>query len=775
MESTGSLQQSASTPVVSPLRQLSSDQMNQQRIPQSPSMQTFSDENDQRGHHRSRESISSDVQGKVAFLNSLSTPSSPTKAVRAFALPHTPTHGALQRAVLGFEESQASLASANAEIERLREQVKSSKHRERMVSERIESLMEQLQTERESRGHDKKHYVAEVKKCRKQAYQAELTQLETQETLKEVKQELKRAQAETHAERTKKEEARQEAFERAYALSGLTEELESVKAALRSMEKERDAAVQEAQSARAPEFTFNPVDNKITQTSPLRSEQHQVVDTDSESTLRAIEIRGQQPVVNSTNDLQPTAHDCCKAASLITDPYWSEFVDRDQCLRDLHDESYTLEDHIRSLYDEVKATQNELRRQRQQVDFMHLQCQAGSCSCKRAEKRGERYIYSSEFERFRNDRAAKKRKLKIDAESLAPSAEFAAVEDSEVSAALADEAAQVPLPLPSPKEQELTFQIASPEPTALLEELTQVMVEPGQAASQFTFSTSTSRPVVAQPEDRDFQANNNVTSGADVDLFDMSQPKHYPPRPSTSMGILTLTSPERSPIRLVPESPDTRSLPPRSATRHEESNQYSSQTTRVALKDSPPRSHRHVHSRPNIRSQSRTRSPLVTSDVNDMFEKGTSASPAASTFFPVTPLVKHQRAQTQQTFTTTTTVPLRDTADDNLSHGHLTPASHSRHAHTQPLNVSTDSDPSMTSQMLSGITGTPVSRDAALAQIRARRDRARSMNMKKMETGSKTPNSARRGITLRDVTGGTLARENREVSVASVQTAPGRF
>ena len=72
------------------------------------------------------------------------------------------------------------------------------------------------------------------------------------------------------------------------------------------------------------------------------------------------------------------------------------------------------------------------------------------------------------------------------------------------------------------------------------------------------------------------------------------------------------------------------------------------------------------------------------------------------------------------------------------------------------------------------IPGTPVSREAALAQIRARRDRARSVNLKKEASGVRSaPGSARRGIALRDAF--EKGREGREVSVASMASAPGRI
>lgn len=767
-------------------------------------MPEFNGENHITSLHRSRESISSDVQSKVAFLNSISNPSSPTKNFRGFG--HTPTNGALQRALLGFEESQASLASANAEIEKLREQVRTAAHRERMVSERIESLMDQLRTERESRNGDKKFYVAEVKKCRKQAYQAELGQLEMQESIKEAKQDLKRAQAEVAAERTKKEEARQEAFERAYAVSGLTEEIETLKTTMQAMEKERDAAILELRTAPTHESSHPEMQERAVQAHPSPAEDHEIhkfyINATPQSVKRPRTASHSLSENNADFARKHTAdHDCCKAPSDLTEPFWTDFVERDRLLKEHGAEVYTLEDHVQSLYNEVEGTRQLVDRQRGQIEFMKLECQAGCCACKRAEKRGERYIFDPEFERVRDGRAAKKRKVEdSDREGnvstalvpeMTPGAEPAPADSHQDPEALPiAEAARIPLPPPT--DHEFTLQDNSPEATALLEEMTQVMVEPSKAIDQFTFSTSTSAHRAGEPEAAVHTDTHMPSEKSEAELFDVSQPKHHPPRPSTAMGILSIPSPEHSPIRLVPDSPEPSTLPPRAATALDAHHTYSSHTTRVALKDSPARGHRRAQSRPNVRSQSHTRSPLTKSENASNFDKSTSASPAASTIFPVTPMTKNHRGYAQQTVTTTTTIPLRDEDEEathEYSHYHS-----DTHSQTQPITLtnsasdshlgeSLSSSTSSATQLLKGVTGTPVSRDAALAQIRARRDRARSMNMKKMDaggggapggTGSKTPGSAaRRGINLRDGAGGREAL--RDVSAASVQTAPGRF
>lgn len=74
------------------------------------------------------------------------------------------------------------------------------------------------------------------------------------------------------------------------------------------------------------------------------------------------------------------------------------------------------------------------------------------------------------------------------------------------------------------------------------------------------------------------------------------------------------------------------------------------------------------------------------------------------------------------------------------------------------------------------LPGTPITREAALAQIRARRDRARSVNMRKQANASKdeesgrvkTPKSvARRGV--------MLTRDGRDISNLSQASAPARF
>ena len=209
-----------------PLYALSPDRINQQRLPQSPSLPNGLDK-----HHRT----SSDVASKVAFLNSLSSTTSPTRQQPASS------HAALQRAILGREEAEAALQSANS-------QLAEAQIRERKISERVESLMEELQTVKERQAHERQVFEKEVRRARKDAFKTGSNLVKAQEDLKEARAETSTLRAELDSERSAKEQARQEAFERAYTLAGILEEIEVIREKLRSTEAERDAVLLEQQA-----------------------------------------------------------------------------------------------------------------------------------------------------------------------------------------------------------------------------------------------------------------------------------------------------------------------------------------------------------------------------------------------------------------------------------------------------------------------------------------------------------------------------------------------
>lgn len=825
-----------------PLNQLSPERMNQQRVPPSPSLHNYLGENER---PRTRDSMTSEVQSKVAFLNNLSTQSSPTRTARgektpalipaATLLPGTPamlwpnnttpnhnsnTNGnpnsAFQRAVMGYEEAQASLATLSAELERCKEELATRKKRERMIAQRVEMLLEELQADKDKRARDQESYTKEVKRCRKEAYRAELAVVESREELKEVRNELKKSHAEIQHEKTEKEKSRQEAFERAYALAGVLEEMEQVKDRLKATEKERDAAVEEARSILAEKTALESA--RSHEMEAAANEQHQR----SSKWLGDYEGRCLPNPDTISEDSRPHQH--LQSFTPLNPDFASIKFRLDIYDKQMEGEETTPEEEIEFLKQELKWAERQHKEDEDLIHFMHMQCQFKACPCRIAESNGDRFVHDHAYDaQLQQQRVSKKRKISTEAsdvrqpesktlglapqeetprplrkcppteETLAlppdPSAEDIMNTTSEGPSHL-EEALEIPLPEAQP--MELDSNNTTPEATAQLEDITQVLVEPGTATKPFSFSTSTTSNAGARSVAPLLRHGESASARLEIDLFDLSPPKQAPPRrPSTAMGILTVDSP----VRLVPDSPRsvgtahdeyTRSTTP--TYDHHQMFAESTTTTKIALKDSPPRSlHRRAQSRPNIRSHS----PLVSSTVSHSsqstvhggYAREMSASPAANTVFPVTPLDKHARSthnmkqhayteerQPPQTIATmatkTTRVPLRgfEDADDVFS-----PAARDTHdyAYTEVIRTTTiatdptsahhpfshhdggsisSENPHSAPMLLGNVPGTPISREAALAQIRARRDRARSVNLKR-STGSLAGVSATSGTT----------------------------
>ncbi|KIW32287.1 uncharacterized protein PV07_03845 [Cladophialophora immunda] len=892
-----------------PLHQLSPERINQQRIPQSPSLHSYLVEHDRPS---TRDSFTSDVQSKVAFLNNLaantSVQSSPTRPRRLGAgLPDncsgTPNHNlntnnALQRAVMGYEEAQASLASLNAELERAKEELASKKKRERMLSQRVEDLLEELQADKEKRGRDQESYTKEIKRCRKETYRAELAVVEARQDLQEVRAELKKCQAEIQHEKTEKEKSRQESFERAYALAGMVGEMDQLRDRLKAVEKERDAALLEA---KATVVEKNASLEKGVQTesreaqndgagteTPVKQEEGKAFQgkekvrsphhSDSESDIQSVSQFRMIPPSASTS------HTISGGPARLVPfkmPDFAAAISRlDYYDKQLGGEKITPEEEVEFLKQELAWARKKHEEDSDLIHFMHMQCQFKACPCRLAESNGERFVHDQVYDaKMQQQRASKKRKLSNDEEKRPvleeshkrfaeqpltgkdmpaqnkPKAEPPSIESEparlppDPTPELMDKTSEEPLvleeaievPLPDPDPMELDSSTTTPDATAQLEEITQVLVEPATGSQPFSFSTSITSNAGIGTAAPPLRHTESASAVLDQDLFDLSPPKQAPPRrPSTALGILTVDSP----IRLVPDSPrSVRSFQRESVrTLTKERNtaftpSVTTTTTKIALKDSPSRGslHRRAQSKPNLRGQS----PLVASvmshhddgDAQSTFVKDSSASPAASTLFPVTPLHKHSRsmhnlaqhAQTQAhvqgqaqaqvpgharspessaatttTTTTTTRVPLREAvdADDVFSPEHRSNRNGYDHAQTEVLNIRLDSDPGRepipqaqsrvtslaSSAMLSNVPGTPISREAALAQIRARRDRARSVNLKrsveghgKGVNGTRSPTKPRPGV-LNGSSGlfQAVGKENarREISQAS---APGRL
>ncbi|PYH95450.1 hypothetical protein BO71DRAFT_408562 [Aspergillus ellipticus CBS 707.79] len=202
------------------LNPLSPERINQQIAPNTPSLTS-----EYLNMHRKTPKGLSDVQSRVAFLNNLSRGNSPAHGQQQSAS----SSAAVQRAILGREEAESALTKVSDELSE-------AQSRERRISERLESLLEELQSTKERQAHERTLFEKEIRKARKEAFRAGSVLVKTQEELKHARTEAKGFKDEALVERTAKEQAKQEAFERAYALAGLTEETEILKEQLRAAE-----------------------------------------------------------------------------------------------------------------------------------------------------------------------------------------------------------------------------------------------------------------------------------------------------------------------------------------------------------------------------------------------------------------------------------------------------------------------------------------------------------------------------------------------------------
>lgn len=792
-----------------PLQQISQGRFNQIRLPQSPSVPAYLNENQESHSRRGSEiGVSADVKSKIAFLNGLANYGNGNLNTNSFAIASSPTRSPIKPA---FNSPSKSHSRANSTvsvpsnpadltnmIQTLHAQLEQSRNRERLVAERVESLMEQLQNSHSRSRHEQKESDKEVKAMKKQVHKAELALIRCQQELHEARNEQEGFKVRAEHERQAKEKSRQEAFERARTLAGIVEELEVMKREKEVLLGENEAlkAVQESmESLRQREESVTNICDMAVQTEP--------------ELIPVPEPKGKE---KAREDF------LCSNCSMPEDIRLPA-VDTEM---------------IEDLRDELEWVRGQLKREQDLVHLMNMQCQFRACPCRLADKAGLRFVHDHAYDRMLKERAVSQG-LKRKAEDELPTPKYITfrgsveqtsrvratqptneqheqsaeprtedltsakdtledlgeldmseandltlralpqVEDRISPGGVISLSEAVEIPLPSPRSDDL-------EPTLLLEDMTQVMVEPEPAATakHFAFSTSTSsrKPLETEqePETPVFrQSHSALSANSHDDLFDIRPPRYLPPRPSTVMGLRTIASP----IRMVPPSPEHRDAltPATSPPQH--------RTMQIPLKDSPLKNtvtQRRSNSRPRERSQARSPTPG-----RNMLE---TQSPSTETFFPVTPKQKterHARAPIQLQssmsvqalgpYSTTTRVPLRDFDDDD---GTMPDIGCDQYSKTQPLNIEVrgrqplqPNDPN-THSYSATLPGTPINREAALAQIRARRDRARSVAMRKQvdeESGRvKTPKSAaRRGVLLnRD----GMARDISNLSQAS---APARF
>ncbi|KAL4787513.1 hypothetical protein BJX76DRAFT_318778 [Aspergillus varians] len=351
------------------LNPLSPDRMNQQVIANSPSSVSDALRLQRKGHNRGL----SEVQAKVAYLNNLSGTGSSGGAAGSTSAGGA---AALQRAILGREEAESALS-------RVSSQLSEAQSRERRISERLESLLEELQTAKERQAHERVVFEKEIRKARKEAFRAGSALVKTQDELKHVRAETKALSQEVQSEREAKEKAKQEAFERTHAIAGLTEELEELKGQLKTAEARNHAMIR--QHTRAQELRRQDVGRMS------------LAEGDLALIMTPSPRRPKRPADDTSDTPAPkasdsTSHDVTPPRKLmkLSDPVPPQYTQQFECAPPL-----TVHELVERLQDDLRWEEKQRADAEDMVEFMQVQCMFKVCGCR-------------ELERLENEARAKK-------------------------------------------------------------------------------------------------------------------------------------------------------------------------------------------------------------------------------------------------------------------------------------------------------------------------------------------------------------------------------
>lgn len=340
----------------SPLHPVSPRRINQQRMTGSPVPPEFP-------HLQTRKERSgSDVQSKVEFLNRLSGIGGTSPLPRS-----STTTAAIQRAILGREEAENALQEAISELSE-------SKSRERRVSERLESLLEELHSRKERQSHERSLFEKEVRKARKEAFRAGSAVVKAQEEIKSCRAEIKALREEVLAEREGKDQAKQEAFERAYTLAGLTEEVEVLRDKVKASEAGNQSDLLEA---RAEAMCGELPENHTS-----------VAGRESISSTASRGVKRVQP--DSLDDSSP-------ARKKNYSPRPSSNLRPASPVESREMEQKDGNDSLQDLKNDLLWEKRQRQKAEDMIHFLKMECQFKQCSCRVAERQGVKYIHDSDW------------------------------------------------------------------------------------------------------------------------------------------------------------------------------------------------------------------------------------------------------------------------------------------------------------------------------------------------------------------------------------------
>ncbi|KAK0705566.1 hypothetical protein B0H67DRAFT_594406 [Lasiosphaeris hirsuta] len=173
------------------------------------------------------------VHDKISQFNSL--------AMQSKHLERKTADAALKRAMLGREEAESDMRRYRDEVKILKKQIEEGKERERRVGERLETVMENYGRSKETHSHTQAIWEKEIRRARKETFKAQSAIVKLQEELKSCRMAQKSAEDELEREKGRSKVREQEAFTARYTLVGIQEQLDQALERVKMLEQERDA------------------------------------------------------------------------------------------------------------------------------------------------------------------------------------------------------------------------------------------------------------------------------------------------------------------------------------------------------------------------------------------------------------------------------------------------------------------------------------------------------------------------------------------------------
>ncbi|KAM3422763.1 hypothetical protein BST61_g247 [Cercospora zeina] len=147
----------------------------------------------------------------------------------------------LSRAQVAREEAESDAKRLREQVRRLKKEGEEGKDRERRVAKRLDVVMDEFTTFKETQTSQMFVYEKEVRKARKEAFKSSSAVLKLQEELKSTRNTLRTTQSNLDMERRKVQQKEQQTFDAQYQMVALQDELDKLRTHVQTIEQEKDA------------------------------------------------------------------------------------------------------------------------------------------------------------------------------------------------------------------------------------------------------------------------------------------------------------------------------------------------------------------------------------------------------------------------------------------------------------------------------------------------------------------------------------------------------